>query len=169
MGIARGGALGSADAWSVVDEAVGSPEATLLRRRDYYADVASRYWRRPATSEEVDAWLAGDCAASLAPPTGAFVVGRHRGAPAACGGVLLLDGGRAELTRVCVRPAFRRCGRLLLDALEARARALGAHRMVLNTRLDLVEARALYARRGHTGIPAYSTGPYQEVRYGKSL
>ncbi|MCD0483312.1 GNAT family N-acetyltransferase [Streptacidiphilus sp. ASG 303] len=156
--------------WTLAPEAFDSPDATGLRRA-YYDEVASRYWRRPATPEEVDRGLAGDGAELLAPPTGQFVVGRRGGEAAACGGVLMLDDGRAELTRVYLRPAFRGRGGagLLLEALEHEARTLGARRMVLNTRLDLVEARALYARHGYAEIPAYCTGPYMEVWYGKEL
>ncbi|AWW42936.1 GNAT family N-acetyltransferase [Streptomyces cadmiisoli] len=140
-------------------------------RRDYYDEVASRYWRRPATSDEIDRGLAGDGAELLAPPTGQFVVGHYGEEAAACGGLLMLDAERAELTRVYVRPAFR--GRngagLLLELLENEARTLGACQMVLNTRLDLIEARALYVRHGYAEIPAYCTGPYMEVWYGKGL
>jgi hypothetical protein len=31
------------------------------------------------------------------------------------------------------------------------------------------EARALYVRHGYTQIPAYRTGPYMEIWYGKEL
>ncbi|WP_232385290.1 hypothetical protein [Actinomadura violacea] len=41
--------------------------------------------------------------------------------------------------------------------------------MVLNTRLDLVEARSLYVRHGYREIPAYCTGLYVEICYGKDL
>jgi GNAT superfamily N-acetyltransferase len=156
--------------WTLAPEPVESPEATRLRR-EYYADVASRYWKRPATPEEVDEGLAGDGAELLTPPTGQFVVGRYGGDAAACGGILMLDADTAELTRVYVRPAFR--GRkgagLLLTFLEDEAHALGARQMILNTRLDLVEARSLYVRHGYTEIPAYCTGPYVEICYGKDL
>jgi GNAT superfamily N-acetyltransferase len=83
----------------------------------------------------------------------------------------MLDAERAELTRVYVRPAFRgrKGAALLLNRLEAEARTLGASRMVLNTRLDLTEARSLYARHGYNEIPAYCTGPYMEIWYGKDL
>ncbi|MFI1012744.1 GNAT family N-acetyltransferase [Streptomyces sp. NPDC020965] len=156
--------------WTLDLEAFDTPDASRLRR-DYYDDVASSYWQRPATAEEIDGGLTADGVELLAPPTGRFVVGRYDGRAAACGGVLLLDSERAELTRVFVRPEFR--GRkgagLLLARLEDEARGLGARRMVLNTRLDLVQARSLYRRHGYAEIPAYCTGPYMDVWYGKEL
>jgi len=156
--------------WTFAPEAFDSVDASSLRR-DYYDEVASRYWKRPATSEEIDRGLAGDGVELLTPPTGRFVVGRHGDEAAACGGVLMLDAERAELTRVYVRPAYRgrNTASLLLEQLEDEARGLGACRMVLNTRLDLIEARALYARHGYAEIPAYCTGPYMEIWYGKDL
>ncbi|MEU9704268.1 GNAT family N-acetyltransferase [Streptomyces sp. NPDC047981] len=156
--------------WSFSPEDVHTVEATALRRA-YYDDVASRYWQRPATEAEVDEGLAGDGVELLTPPTGQFLVGRYGGEPAACGGVLLLDAERAELTRVFLRHAFRGTGGAgtLLDRLEDAARDLGARRMVLNTRLDLVEARALYSRHGYGEIPAYCEGPYMDIWYGKEL
>ncbi|MFD5016455.1 GNAT family N-acetyltransferase [Streptomyces chartreusis] len=156
--------------WQLATEPFDTADATALRR-DYYDEVASRYWKRPATSEEIDEGLAGDGVELLTPPTGQFVVGRFDGEAAACGGLLMLDPGLAELTRVYMRPAFR--GRkgagLLLGLLEAEARQLGASRMVLNTRLDLIEARSLYVRHGYREIPAYCAGPYVEICYGKEL
>ncbi|MEV0000248.1 GNAT family N-acetyltransferase [Streptomyces sp. NPDC050848] len=156
--------------WSFLPEHVHTPEATALRR-DYYDDVASRYWKRPATEAEVDDGLANDGVELLTPPTGQFLVGRYEGKAAACGGVLLLDAERAELTRVFLRHAFRGTGGAgtLLGRLEDAARDLGARRMVLNTRLDLVEARALYTRHGYGEIPAYCEGPYMDIWYGKDL
>ncbi|MFE5509193.1 MULTISPECIES: GNAT family N-acetyltransferase [unclassified Streptomyces] len=162
--------------WTFSPERVDTPDATALRR-DYYDEVASRYWKRPATAAEIDEGLTDDGAGLLAPPTGDFRVARFGGEPAGCGGVLLLDDGgdgdgvRAELTRVYLRPAFRGRGGagLLMDALEDAARTLGARRMVLNTRLDLIEARSLYVRHGYAEIPAYCTGPYMDVWYGKKL
>ncbi|GAA2890857.1 N-acetyltransferase [Actinoplanes cyaneus] len=155
--------------WIMTVEPVCSPDAYALRR-DYYVEVAGRYLGRPATASEVDEGLAGDGAELLVPPTGQFVIGRWAGRPAACGGFLLLGAGRAELTRVYVAPDARRGGaRLLLAALEELAAAMGATEMVLNTRLDLVEARALYSRSGYAEIPAYCTGPYNEVWYGRSI
>ncbi|MET9951618.1 GNAT family N-acetyltransferase [Streptomyces sp. NPDC006339] len=156
--------------WIFSPERVDTPDATALRR-DYFGDVAGRYYGRVLTEDEYDEEMIDEGLELLAPPAGAFLVGRHEGKPAACGGVVLLDAERAELTRVFIRPAFRGTGgaALLLSGLEDAARALGARRMVLNTRLDLVEARALYVRHGYAEIPAYCTGPYMEVWYGKEL
>ncbi|WP_329018114.1 GNAT family N-acetyltransferase [Streptomyces sp. NBC_00690] len=156
--------------WSFTAEAFDSPAASSLRH-DYYAEVAGRYWQRPATPAEMAEGLSGDGVELLVPPTGQFMVGRLGRVAAACGGVQMLDAERAELTRVYLRPAYRgrQGGRLLLAALEEEARALGARRMVLNTRLDLVEARRLYLRQSYREIPAYCTGPYMDVWYGKEL
>ncbi|MER7184735.1 GNAT family N-acetyltransferase, partial [Streptomyces hyaluromycini] len=49
---------------------------------------------------------------------------------------------------------------LLVTAAEDAARALGAARILLDTRTDLVEARALYARLGYT-----ETGPHNDDVY----
>jgi GNAT superfamily N-acetyltransferase len=156
--------------WAVASESFASADGGELRR-DYYAEVAGRFWGRAATAGEIEQGLAGDGAELLSPPTGLFVVGRRSGVAAACGGFLMLDAGRAELTRIYVRPPFRGSGGagLVLSFLERRARIAGATEMVLNTRLDLVEARALYGRHGYVEIPAYCTGPYMEVWYGKVL
>ncbi|MFE7409229.1 GNAT family N-acetyltransferase [Streptomyces laurentii] len=156
--------------WTFDPEAYDTPVASALRRT-YYDDVASSYWGRPATKAEVDSGLTNDGVELLTPPTGQFLVARYGGEPVGCGGVLLLDDGRAELTRVFLLPEFRGKGgaSALLGSLEDAARALGATRMVLNTRLDLVEARALYTRHGYAEIPAYCSGPYMEIWYGKDL
>ena len=156
--------------WALRPEAYDTADASALRR-DYYDEVASRYWQRPATAAEIDEGLTNDGVEQLAAPTGQFLVGRYEDKPAACGGVLLLDEERAELTRVFVRPPFRGSGGsgLLLRGLEDAARELGARRMVLNTRLDLIEARTLYTRHGYAEIPAYCEGPYMDIWYGKKL
>ncbi|MFJ4919452.1 GNAT family N-acetyltransferase [Streptomyces sp. NPDC088725] len=161
--------------WYVRPEPFSTPEATRLRRA-YYAEVASRYWGRPATEAEIDRGLADDPPDRLVPPTGEFVVGRLDGEAAACGGLRMLDGGTAgpaaELTRVYVCPEARGSGggAALTAALERAARGLGARRLVLDTRLDLIEARGLYVKHGFAEIPAYrETGPYSEIWYGKQL
>ncbi|MFF1835017.1 GNAT family N-acetyltransferase [Streptomyces sp. NPDC058231] len=156
--------------WTVTPERFDSPDAETLRR-DYYDEVASRYWARPATAEEIDEGLDGDGADRLTAPTGAFVVGRFGGKPAACAGLLLVDADTAELTRVFVRPEFRGTGGggLLLAAVENAARTFGVRRIRLDTRNDLVEARGLYAKHGYQEVPAFHHRQYAEHWFAKEL
>ncbi|MFI6154636.1 GNAT family N-acetyltransferase [Kitasatospora sp. NPDC051170] len=160
--------------WTVTPEDVTTPEAQRLLR-DYYDDVANRYYRlhlgREGTPEELETGFADSPSDDLAPPTGVFLLGRHDGAAQSCAGLRLREDATVELTRVFVRPALRGTGggARLLAAVDEAARALGARRIVLDTRLDLVEARALYGRHGYREIPAYSDGPYAEIWYAKEL
>ncbi|MFD9078590.1 GNAT family N-acetyltransferase [Streptomyces erythrochromogenes] len=156
--------------WAVSPEPFTTGDATRLRRA-YYAEVAGRYWRREVTEAEIDQGLLDFPDDGLEPPTGQFVVGRLDGAALACGGVRLLDAVTAELTRVYVDGRARGTGggAALLRVLEAESRALGAERVRLDTRSDLVEARALYARHGYVEIPAYNSGPYAEHWFEKRL
>ncbi|MFJ9570114.1 GNAT family N-acetyltransferase [Streptomyces bacillaris] len=160
--------------WTVTAEHYDTPDATVLRR-DYYDEVASRYWQRPATEAEIAEGLTDDGADLLLPPTGGFVVGRHGGRAASCAGLVLTEEalpGSAELTRVYVRPEFRGTGGggLLLAAIEEEARALGVRLLRLDTRLDLVEARGLYAKHVYGEVPAFHRrNPYAEVWFAKEL
>lgn len=83
----------------------------------------------------------------------------------------VLGGDTVELTRVFVRQPWGGTGggNSLLVAEEEVASALGAKRIVLDTRLDLIEARALYRRHGYAEIPAYNDKTYAEIWYGKNL
>lgn len=157
-------------AWTVAPEPFDSPDAALLRR-DYYEEIAGRYWGRPATAEEIDEGLTDDGADRLAPPTGQFVVGRFEGKPAACIGLLVVDAESAELTRVFVRPEHRGTGGggLLIAAAESAARAFGVRTIRLDTRNDLVEARGLYAKHGYREVPAFHRRQYAEHWFAKEL
>jgi GNAT superfamily N-acetyltransferase len=160
--------------WTVEVVSVESEEALALLR-DYYIDVSDRYYQhhfgRDSTPTEIEEGLAESPSDSLAPPTGVFLVGRYDGIPAACAGLMLLDVHTVELKRLFVRHARRGTGggARLLAAAEEAARGLGAARIVLNTRLDLVEARALYRGHGYAEIPALRTEKHAELWFGKRL
>ncbi|MFD3681220.1 GNAT family N-acetyltransferase [Streptomyces sp. NPDC058613] len=168
--IAPGAGLPRSGSWTVVPEHVTTPDAVVLRRA-YYAEVAGRYWNRPVTASEIDQGLLEFPDDGLVAPAGGFVVGRWAGEPLACGGIRRLDPVTAELTKVYVDPRARGTGggAALLAALEAQGREMGVERVRLDTRSDLVEARALYARHGYAEIPAYNSGPYAEHWFEKSL
>lgn len=156
--------------WAVDAEPVGSPEATAILR-GYLAEVAARWWRRPATDEELDRAIAEDPVDDLVPPGGVFLLARYGERAAGCAGVRLLAPDTAELKRMYVHPDLRGTGgsNALLTAAETAARRLGARRIRLDTRLDLVEAIAFYRRSGFTEIPAYNEGPYSQIWFEKRL
>jgi ribosomal protein S18 acetylase RimI-like enzyme len=137
----------------------------------YMDDVASRYWGRAATSAEVDQALREDPSDDLAPPTGLFVVATVEGTPAGCGGVRFMPDGIAELTRVWVARAARRrgLGALIVTHLERCAVDHARTRMRLDTRGDLTEARALYARLGYHEVEPFNDEPYAEHWFEKAL
>ncbi|MEV4760982.1 GNAT family N-acetyltransferase [Micromonospora sp. NPDC049559] len=160
--------------WIVSPHPVDSTEAAALLR-DYYVEVSDRYYLlhqgRRSTVEEIETGLAESTSDDLAAPTGLFLLGRYGDEPAGCAGLRVREARTVELTRVFVRPAYRGTGggARLLDAAERSARGLGAERIVLDTRLDLVEARALYTRHGYAEISAYHDDRYAEIFYGKDL
>lgn len=160
--------------WTVAPASVSSTEAAALLR-EYYIDVSDRYYQlhfgRRSTAAEIERGLASSPSDDLRPPTGVFLLGRYGTDPAGCCGLRQLDSRTVELTRMFVRPAVRATGggARLLGAAEEAGRARGAERVVLDTRLDLVEARALYARHGYVETPAFSDRLYAEVWYCKEL
>ncbi|MFH8405878.1 GNAT family N-acetyltransferase [Streptomyces sp. NPDC018019] len=161
--------------WHLSAEPDDSPVATALFR-EYYTEVAARYhvvhgWP-PITPEEIDEGVAEYPVGQLVKPGGELLIVRRGGEPAGCGGLLLLDGGRtAELKRVFIRAPWRGKGAagVLLRALEQRAADLGAGRILLDTRSDLVEAVAMYRAYGYVEVPAYKEDPYSDLFFEKRV
>lgn len=153
--------------WTVAPEPYGSPVAAALWRA-YYTEVSDRWYLlhegRRTDPAELEREIAAQPGTDLAPPRGRLLVARYGGEPAGTAGVRLLDGTTAELKRVFLHEPMRGRGGapLLVRAAEDTARALGAGRMILDTRGDLVEARGLYARLGYT-----ETGPHNDERYAE--
>jgi ribosomal protein S18 acetylase RimI-like enzyme len=134
-------------------------------------DIVTRYQGRPARADEVDDALRDFPSDDLVPPHGLLVVAAAGEEPVGCGGVRFAPGGIAELTRVHVVPAARRrgVGTRIVRALEQAAREHGCERVRLDTRDDLVEARAMYARLGYREVPPFNDGPYAEHWFEKAL
>jgi GNAT superfamily N-acetyltransferase len=97
----------------------------------------------------------------LAPPGGAFLVGRRDGVAVCCGGVKRLPDGAAEIKRMFVVPEARRQGlaRLLLGALEDAARSLGYDVVRLDTGPRQPHAQALYEASGYHPIGNFNANP----------
>ncbi|MFG2357775.1 GNAT family N-acetyltransferase [Streptomyces sp. NPDC048521] len=161
--------------WTIAPEPYGSPVAAALWRA-YYTEVSDRWYLlhegRRTEPDELEREIAARPGDELAPPTGQLLVGRYDGEPAGSAGVRLLDPDTAELTRVFVVEGMRGKGGaalLVAAAEEEAARALGARRIILDTRSDLVEARALYARLGYTETGPHNDDVYAEHWFRKEL
>ncbi|GGS43658.1 GNAT family N-acetyltransferase [Streptomyces cinerochromogenes] len=160
--------------WTIAPAPYDSPAAAALWRA-YYTEVSDRWYLlhegHPTDPEELEREIAAHSGADLAPPGGRLLIGRYDGTPAGSAGVRLLEADTAELTRVFVLPEMRGRGgaALLVAAAEDAARALGARRVVLDTRSDLVEARALYTRLGYTETGPHNSDPYAEHWFRKEL
>jgi GNAT superfamily N-acetyltransferase len=164
--------------WTVAPEAVDSPAVAALWRA-YYTEVSDRYYLlhegRRTAPDELEREVAAETGDDLRTPTGILLVARYGGRPAGTAGVRLMGEMRgvatAELKRVFLREDMRGKGgaALLLAAAEDAARTLGAERIVLDTRLDLVEARALYARHGYEESEPLTERMYAECWYVKKL
>lgn len=110
------------------------------------------------------------------PPAGVFlVVHDDEGSPVGCGGIRRIgdgpDGIRYEVKHLYLAPSTRGrgWGRLLLDALEERARGWDAADLVLDTHHTLAAAGALYASSGFAAIEPYNDNPNATRWYGKPL
>ncbi|MGW2524741.1 GNAT family N-acetyltransferase [Streptomyces sp. NPDC001617] len=160
--------------WTIAPEPFDSPVATALWRA-YYTEVSDRYYLlhegRRTDPDELEREVAARTGAELAPPAGQLLVGRYGGEPAGSAGVRLLDATTAELTRVFVLRELRGRGgaALLVRAAEEAARDLGAAHLILDTRADLTEARALYARLGYAETAPHNDDTYADHWFRKDL
>jgi GNAT superfamily N-acetyltransferase len=160
--------------WTIAPEPFGSPVAAALWRA-YYTEVSDRWYLlhqgRPTEPGELERGVAADSGAELALPDGQLLVARYDGEPAGSAGVRLLDATTGELTRVFLYEGMRGKGgaTLLVAAAEDAARTLGARHLVLDTRSDLIEARALYARLGYTETEPHNDDKYAQHWFRKSL
>ncbi|MFI9450969.1 GNAT family N-acetyltransferase [Amycolatopsis sp. NPDC052450] len=156
--------------WSFEVTPVDHPDAAQLLR-EYLDEIASRYNGRQVTEEELDALLEEHHSRNLIPPTGAFLLAWRDGVLAGCAGLRVAAPDITELTRVFLRKSERGKGgaALLVAAAEDVARGLGAKTIRLDTRDDLVEARALYARLGYETVEPFNNEPFAHHYFAKSL
>ncbi|MFE9834519.1 GNAT family N-acetyltransferase [Streptomyces sp. NPDC005551] len=160
--------------WTVAPEPFDSPDAAALWRA-YYTEVSDRWYLlhegHRTDPAELAREIAADSGSCFAPPGGVLLLARYAGEPAGSAGVRLTDATTAELKRVFLREEVRGRGggALLVRAAEDAARALGAGRIVLDTRGDLVEARTLYARLGYEETEPHNDEEYAEHWFTKDL
>ncbi|MFE6965480.1 GNAT family N-acetyltransferase [Agromyces sp. NPDC057679] len=145
-------------------------EAVVILRR-YLDDIITRYYGRAATDAEIDEELAQGDDDGLRGDLGTFFVASEAGQPLGCAGARYLDADTAELTRVFVAPEARGLGlgAALVGAVEDAANRSGRTTIRLDTRNDLVEARALYAKLGYAEVAPFNESPYAEHWFSKDL
>ena len=146
-----------------------SPLAVAIVRA-YLTDVASRWYGRPATTDEVDRALVEEPATDLCGDSGVLLVAVDGDRVVGCAGARFL-GDVAELTKVFTLPGHRGrgTGRALVAAVEQACRDRGVTTVRLDTRAELVEACAMYERAGYEQVAAFTTDPYSDRWYRKDL
>ncbi|WP_199830098.1 GNAT family N-acetyltransferase [Streptomyces viridochromogenes] len=160
--------------WTITPEPPDSPTATALWRA-YYTEVSDRYYLlhegRRTAPDELEREIAAHTGDDLRLPKGQLLVARHNDTPAGSAGVRLLAPETAELTRVFIHKPMRGKGGapLLIQTAEHTPRTLGAPRIILDTRHDLTEARALYTKLGYEETPPHNNDPYAEHWFTKPL
>jgi GNAT superfamily N-acetyltransferase len=99
--------------------------------------------------------------AQLNPPAGRFLVGYRDGRPICCGAIKRLDARTCEFKRMYVLPEARGGGvaRVLLGALEDRARELGYTVARLDTGPRQPAAQHLYESAGYRPIANFNENP----------
>jgi GNAT superfamily N-acetyltransferase len=94
-------------------------------------------------------------------PNGSFLVGYEEGVAICCGGIKRLDVEACEFKRMYVIPEQRGRGvaRILLTALEDRARQLGYTIARLDTGPKQQGAQRLYESAGYVAIANFNANP----------
>ena len=94
-------------------------------------------------------------------PNGSFLVGYEDGVAICCGGIKRLDAEACEIKRMYVIPQARGRGvaRILLTALEDRARELGYTIARLDTGPKQPDSQHLYESAGYVTIPNFNGNP----------
>ena len=146
--------------------AVDAPEARALIR-SYLTEMVDRYHGRPMPASAVDEALAGEPADDVT----TLLVAYREGVGVGCVGLRRAEERTGEITKMYVSPQARRLGigRRLLAAVENAARDQGLRTLRLDTRSDLVEARAMYAAHGYTEIPPHRDRRYADHWFAKEL
>jgi GNAT superfamily N-acetyltransferase len=155
----------TAAAVDIQEVAPTSAEAEQCLSR-YYAEITERFEGGFDPAQSITPTLD-----EFAPPAGTFLVMRRNGELVGCGGFKRLSADAAYLKRMWVAPEARGLGlgKLMLEALENRARELGYRKVRLETHKSLGEAQMLYRGRGYQEIPAFSERRYAHHWFEKQL
>jgi GNAT superfamily N-acetyltransferase len=102
---------------------------------------------------------------------GEFLIGEWDGLFVAMGAFRRTTPERAEIKRMRVHPDYqgRGLGQIILEELEARARALGYTTLHLDTGIIQVPARKLYEKNGYREVGRDMYGTLGVILYEKPL
>ncbi|MCV0393826.1 MAG: bifunctional helix-turn-helix transcriptional regulator/GNAT family N-acetyltransferase [Rhizobiaceae bacterium] len=134
--------------------------------QSYYAELAERF------ENGFDPHAVANFEPSeMTPPKGWFLMAREEGLPVGCGVLKRLEEDVGEIKRVWTAPAARGLGvaTAIMDRLEALAAEAGFAAVRLDTNGALVEAQAMYTRRGYHPIPRYNDNPYAQHWFEKAM
>lgn len=147
-----------------LDDAAGDDAQHCLAA--YYRELGERF----ATGYDPAQGMPAD-APEMTEPAGLFLVGRLRGQPVACGGLIFHGDDPAEVKRMWVAPSVRGLGLAsrLLTSLEDHARRRGVRVLRLDTNSSLPEAIALYRSAGYAEVARYNDDPYPDHWFEKHL
>jgi putative acetyltransferase len=113
-----------------------------------------------------------DLPGAYSPPDGILLLARCADHAAGCIALRILKDGVSEMKRLYVRPGDRGkgLGRMLVERLIVKARALGYERMRLDTiESAMKDAVALYRRMGFREIASYSSIPVESALWMELL
>lgn len=146
-----------------------TPQASEIVRA-YMTDVATRWYGRAATEDEVDQALRDEPYDGLRDDAGVLVMAMQDGHAVACVGARFLEDA-AELTKVFTLPTHRGQGLAarILHVVEQVCRDRGMTTIRLDTRAELTEACALYERSGYERVAPFNQEPYSDRWYRKHL
>ncbi len=134
---------------------------------EFTVDVIRRYFGRQDVAAEVERYEREEMDQNVP----VFLVVSRDGVDAGCLGMRFLADGAGELTRMFVREQFRGQGAasVLIAAMEEEALRREITTIRLDTRNDLVEARALYAKHGYVEVERYNEAVYSTHWFEKKL
>lgn len=135
----------------LTEERLDSPEPARLVDA-HYREMSGRYRSTNAEPDQLDAL-------QFTPEVrGALYVAWRGDLAVGCGGLRRYDDSIGEVKRMYVESGARRTGiaRVMLAAIEMRARELVYARLILETGTLQPEAIALYESSGYEQIPSYA-------------